>query len=79
MGRGEGRRWRGWGGGCGCEYFDLRGVVVLGGFIAWGRGERERLMVVWVVGSSWLMMLLIRGVSAVWGGSGGGADVGCTG
>lgn len=67
MGRGRDRR-RGWGGGCGCEYVEFwGGFSLLSGLDGVGG---KRLMAVWVVGSSWLMMLRIRGMSTVWVGKG---------
>lgn len=58
MGRGRGRR-RGWEEGCGCEYVEVGFLVE---WVEWNGVDGKRLIVVWVVGSSWLMMLLIRGV-----------------
>ena len=92
---GRGRGWIG-AGGCGCEYVcRVRGREVLSCWLGWVRGERmERRdeadgWCVGVVGSSWLMMLLIRGMFGVWRGKGMGkdgkgreereADVRCTG
>ena len=66
--RGRGRRSWSLGGGCGCEFFFEKG----------GGGGADA---VWMVGLSWRMRLLIRGMGSIVLGREGGdkADGGCTG
>lgn len=51
-------------GDCGCEYVG-RGFLPIEWVGCCGREEADGGVCVWVVGSSWLMMLLIRGMSTV--------------